>query len=290
MWKEYYHAAGLYDFDYSLQRLNMDPLINVNLRERWVDVPVRLENGDQCVVRVKGEGTTEKPVFSVMSDYDEEQDVIFEHIRNLFQWDRDLQDVVDFFEDTRLARLFLVYPGTPIVRDFALYDSLMKVIIHQQLNMKFAYTLSTRFVQKFGEKMDGAWFYPTPETVAQLDYQDLTDLQFSQRKAEYVIDTSRAIVNGELDLPGMAKKTNQEVMKSLGKVRGVGPWTVQNWLLFALGREDLFPAADIGIQNALKHAWKREEKPKKAEIEAAAEDWSPYRSYAALTLWRSIEG
>ncbi|MET3683129.1 DNA-3-methyladenine glycosylase II [Alkalibacillus flavidus] len=289
MWKEYYHAAGLYDFDYSLERLDMDPLINVNLRERWVDVPLRLESGKQCVVRVKGEGTTEKPVFSVMSDLDEEQDVIFEHIRNLFQWDRDLQDVVDFFGKTRLARLFLIYPGTPIVRDFNLYDSLMKVIIHQQLNMSFAFTLSTRFVHTFGEQIDGAWFYPTPEKVAELDYQDLKDLQFSQRKAEYVIDTSRAIVNGDLDLKSMAKKTNQEVMKSLGKVRGIGPWTVQNWLLFALGREDLFPAADVGIQNALKHAWKREEKPKKDEIEEAAKEWSPYRSYATLTLWRSIE-
>ncbi|GAA0450481.1 DNA-3-methyladenine glycosylase [Alkalibacillus silvisoli] len=290
MWKEYYHAAGIYDFDYTLQRLNMDPLINVNMKERWVDVPVRLNHEEQCVVRVKGEGTTEKPVFSVMSDYDEDQDIIFEHIRNLFQWDRDLQDVLDFFEESDLARLFYIDPGTPIVRDFHLYDSLMKVIIHQQLNMKFAYTLTTRFVQKFGEQSDGAWFYPNPETVAKLDYQDLRGLQFSQRKAEYIIDTSRLIANGELDLQSLSKKSNDQVMKELGKVRGVGPWTVQNWLLFALGREDLFPAADIGIQNALKKVWTREEKPKKDEIEKAAQKWSPYRSYAALTLWRSIEG
>ncbi|MDV2581853.1 DNA-3-methyladenine glycosylase family protein [Alkalibacillus haloalkaliphilus] len=290
MWKEYYHAAGIYDFDYTLQRLDMDPLINVNMKERWVDVPVRIDQDNKCVVRVKGEGTTEKPVFSVMSDYDEDQDVVFEHIRNLFQWDRDLQDVEDFFEESDLARLFFTYAGTPIVKDFHLYDSLMKVIIHQQLNMKFAYTLSTRFVQKFGEQVDGSWFYPKPEVVAKLDYQDLRDLQFSQRKAEYVIDTSRLITNGELELESFAKKTNEEVMKALGKVRGVGPWTVQNWLMFGLGREDLFPAADVGIQNALKKEWRMEEKPKKDVIEKAAQKWSPYRSYAALTLWRSIEG
>ncbi|WP_188207336.1 DNA-3-methyladenine glycosylase family protein [Alkalibacillus aidingensis] len=289
MWKEYYHAAGIYDFDYALQRLAMDPINHVNLKERWVDVPVYLED-DRCVVRVKAEGTTEKPVFSVMSDYDDDQDVIFEHIRNIFQWDRDLQDVQEFFEETDLAMLFFTYAGTPIVRDFHLYNALMKAIIHQQLNMKFAYTLSTRFVQKYGDQVDGAWFYPSPETVAELDYQDLRELQFSQRKAEYVIDTSRLIANGDLDLEKLAKEPSQKVMKELGKVRGVGPWTVQNWLLFALGRENLFPAADIGIQNALKRQWKMEVKPKKDEIEKAAERWSPYQSYAALTLWRSIEG
>ncbi|PKR76935.1 DNA-3-methyladenine glycosylase [Halalkalibacillus sediminis] len=289
MWKEYYHAQGMYDFDYTLYRMDMDPLIRVNEKERWVDVPVRLGEDAKCVVRVKAEGTTEKPVFSVMSDYDDQQDIIFEHIRNLFQWDRDLEEVDKFFQGTDLALLFFTYPGTPIVRDFHLYDSLMKVIIHQQLNMKFAFTLSTRFAQTFGEEVDGSWFYPTPEQTAKLDYEDLRELQFSQRKAEYVIDTSRKIVDGELDLYELSKKTDSEIMKELTKFRGIGPWTVQNWMLFALGREDLMPGADIGIQNALKKLWKLDKKATKAEVEAAAELWTPFNSYAALTLWRSIE-
>ncbi|MFD2639231.1 DNA-3-methyladenine glycosylase family protein [Piscibacillus salipiscarius] len=288
MWKEYYHAPGMYDFDYSLRRLSMDPLIRINSKERWVDVPVRLEN-DKVVVRVKAEGTTEKPVFSVMSDHDENQDVIFEHIRNIFQWDKDLDEVHQFFQQSELSMLFHQYQGTPIVRDFNLYDSLMKVIIHQQLNMKFAFTLSTRFVQKYGEEVDGSWFYPEPETVAKLNYEDLRELQFSQRKAEYVIDTSKKIVDGDLDLQEISKLPTEDVMKRLGKVRGIGPWTVENWLLFALGRDDLFPAADIGIQNALKKWWQMDKKPSKDDVEKKAEEWTPYRSYAALTLWRSIE-
>ncbi|SEQ49544.1 DNA-3-methyladenine glycosylase family protein [Piscibacillus halophilus] len=288
MWKEYYHSPGMYDFDYSLRRLSMDPLVRTNPKERWVDVPVRIED-EKVVVRVKAEGTTEKPVFAVMSDHDDDQDVIFEYIRNIFQWDKDLNDIHQFFQQTELSMLFHQYQGTPIVRDFNLYDSLMKVIIHQQLNMKFAYTLSTRFVQKFGTEIDGSWFYPEPETVAKLDYDDLRELQFSQRKAEYVIDTSRKIVDGELDLYKLSKLENNEVLKELGSVRGIGPWTVQNWLLFALGRDDLFPAADIGIQNALKKWWQLDNKPSKNDVEKKAEEWSPYRSYAALTLWRSIE-
>ncbi|TFB13902.1 DNA-3-methyladenine glycosylase 2 family protein [Filobacillus milosensis] len=288
MWKEYYHAPGMYDFDYALKRLGMDPLIRLDMKERWVDVPVQLEN-DRTVVRVKAEGTTEKPVFSVMSDHDEEQDVIFEHIRNIFQWDKDLNEIHQFFQQTELSMLFHQYQGTPVVRDFHLYQSLMKVIIHQQLNMKFAYTISTRFVQTFGEEEDGSWFYPTPDKVAQLEYDDLRNLQFSQRKAEYVIDTSRKIVDGELNLQKLSKLPNEEVFKTLGKARGIGPWTVENWLLFACGRDDLFPAADIGIQNALKKWWQLDAKPTKVEVEKKAKEWEPYRSFAALTLWRSIE-
>mgnify|MGYP001163251482 CR=1 FL=1 len=288
MWKEYYHTPYSYDFDYTLRRLAMDPLIRVNFKERWVDVPIRNE-GKPTVIRVKAEGTTENPIFSVMSDEDENQDIIFEHIRNIFQWDKDLSEVHQFFQQTDLSMLFFTYHATPIVRDFDLYASLMKVIIHQQLNMKFAYTLSTRFVQKYGEEIDGSWFYPTPEKVAKLDYDDLRAMQFSQRKAEYVIDTSRLIANGELDLNKLSKMKNEDIMKILGKVRGIGPWTVENWMLFALGRDDIFPVADIGIQNALKKLWGLDEKPTKEEIEEKSKKWAPYRSYAAITLWRSIE-
>nr|WP_289038744.1 DNA-3-methyladenine glycosylase [uncultured Allobacillus sp.] len=289
MWKEYYHAPGMYDFDYALKRLSLDPLINVNKKERYVDVPLKLAENDQCVVRVKAEGTIEKPVFSVMSDHDEQQDVIFEHIRNIFQWDKDLQEIHDYFQGSDLSLLFFTYPGTPIVRDFDLYGSLMKTLIHQQLNLRFSYELTSRFVKAYGKEVDGAWFYPTPEEVAKLDYEDLKQLQFSQRKAEYVIDTSRMIANGELNLREVSRLTNEEVFKKLGAIRGIGPWTVQSWLLFGLGRDDLLPGADIGIQNALKRLWKMETKPLKDYIEEKAEDWAPYRSYAAITLWRSIE-
>ena len=289
MWKEYYHVSGIYDFDYTLNRLAMDPLIRVNKKERYVDVPLKLTEDDRCVVRVRAEGTIEKPVFSVMSDHDEEQDVIFERVRNIFQWDKDLQEVHDFFEGTDLSLLFFTYPGTPIVRDFDLYGSLMKTLIHQQLNLTFSYVLTSRFVKTFGKEEDGSWFYPSPETVAALDYEDLKQLQFSQRKAEYVIDTSRLIASGELDLSSVSQMTNEDVMKTLGAVRGIGPWTVQSWLLFGLGRDDLLPAADIGIQNALKRLWKMETKPLKEYVEEKAEDWSPYRSYASMTLWSSIE-
>ena len=84
--------------------------------------------------------------------------------------------------------------------DFHLYHCLMKCIIHQQLNLSFAYELTKRFVHTYGEQIEGVWFDPLPETIASLETEDLRKLQFSQRKAEYVIDVSKRIVSGSLCL------------------------------------------------------------------------------------------
>ncbi|UOR13407.1 DNA-3-methyladenine glycosylase family protein [Halobacillus amylolyticus] len=289
MWKIEVEAVSTYDFDYTLARWSMDPLTSLNRKERWVNVPVKL--GDRpYVVRVIGHGTVESPVFEIRGESEENKEELIEHIYKLFRWDRDLDEIHRHFLNTSLKSLFNNYPGTPIVKDFHLYDCLMKVIIHQQLNIKFAHILTKRFVEQFGFQRDGVWFYPQPEVIAELDYNQLRELQFSQRKAEYVIDTSRLITRGELDLQGLAEQSNEEVMKKLVKIRGIGPWTAENWLMFGVGREDLFPRADIGIQNALKRYFELDNKPDYEQMDQQSVGWEPLRSYASLTLWRSIEG
>ncbi|MCP3029053.1 DNA-3-methyladenine glycosylase [Halobacillus sp. A5] len=289
MWKEVIESIPEYDFDYTLHRWSFDPVTHLNLKARWVDVPVRM-NEETHVVRVEGIGTTEMPAFELSSEDNAMKEELIQHIYSLFHWGRNLSEVDAHFKTTNLKDLFAAYKGTPIVKDFHLYDCLMKVIIHQQLNMKFAYTLSTRFVNTFGFNKRGVWFYPSPHTVALLHYDQLRELQFSQRKAEYVIDTSRLIADGEIDLEGLAQQSDEEVIKILTKVRGIGPWTAENWLMFGVGRENLFPKADIGIQNALKDYFNMERKPNSEEMVDLSEGWDPFKSYASLTLWRSIEG
>jgi len=82
---------------------------------------------------------------------------------------------------------------------------------------------------------------------------------------------------------------DDEVIKEMVKHRGVGPWTAQNFLMFGLGRPNLFPVADIGLQNALQRLWNLDRKPTVDEMLVHFPSWSPYLSYAALYLWRSIE-
>ncbi|PSL26484.1 DNA-3-methyladenine glycosylase II [Planomicrobium soli] len=271
----------MYDFDRALDRLSLDPLHAVNLSEKSVKVPMREGNS----VTVQALGTTENPVFSIEGAKENQE----KRIQELFHFHRSLEPVDEHFKRTDLAELFEEHRGTPLVREFSLYGCLMKSIIHQQLNLSFAHTLTSRFVQLYGEERDGVWFYPKPETVGNLDVEELRELQFSTRKAEYVIGLSKAIASGNLDIDGMEAKADEEIVAELTSYRGVGPWTAQNFLLFGLGRPNLFPLADIGLQNALKIQWHRQEKPKAEEILRHLPDWSPYLSYAALYLWRSLE-
>ncbi|CAM3096776.1 DNA-3-methyladenine glycosylase [Filibacter tadaridae] len=271
-----------YDFDRALDRLSGDPVIAVNRESRSVRIPMKEGN----VVTLLGKGTTCSPSFIVENAVDERQQ---EEIKSTFHFDRPLDGISAHFKGTDLEQLFREHEGTPLIKSFSLYGELMKSIIHQQLNLSFANTLLMRFVESYGDKIDGVWRYPSPERIASLDVTELRDKQFSTRKAEYVIGVSQAISEGRLDLEKFSGMEDAEVTAELITYRGVGPWTAQGFLMFGLGRPNLFPLADIGLQNALKRIWGLDRKPTKDEILAHFPDWSPYLSYAALYLWRSIE-
>lgn len=271
-----------YDFDRVLDRLSMDPLISLNKKERTVFVPTDARE----ICKVQATGTTDAPSFLIEGTFNDQQ---LRYIKEIFHFNRSLQPILDHFAHTNLAGLFEEHRGTPIIREFSLYGTIMKSIIHQQLNLSFAHTLTTRFVYTFGVEVEGVWLYPQPETIAQLSVETLRELQFSTRKAEYVIGISQAISSGELDLEEMAQHDDEWIIQTLVKYRGIGPWTAGSFLLFGLGRPNLFPIADIGLQNALKKLWNLKEKPKSEEIMAHFPEWSPYLSYASLYLWRSIE-
>nr|WP_255648222.1 DNA-3-methyladenine glycosylase [Pseudalkalibacillus hwajinpoensis] len=178
----------------------------------------------------------------------------------------------------------------PLIGEPDVYSALLKNIIHQQLNMKFAYTLTYRFVTKYGTKVENVWFYPQAEVVSKLNVEELRELQFSKRKAEYVIGIAQKIVSSDLDLEKLYTYTNQEVYEELLPVRGVGPWTVECVLLFGLRRKDILPAGDVGIQNAILKWYQLPTKPTKEEVMAYKENWSPYSSYISMYLWESLSG
>lgn len=271
-----------YDFDRALERLAGDPVNAVDLQKREVRIP--MEEGN--IVSLRGLGSTDSPSFLIDNVLDDAQ---LQKVKSIFHFDRRLDTIAEHFKHTDLGQLFIDHAGTPLVKSFSLYGTLMKNIIHQQLNLTFSHVLTMRFVETFGENQDGVWRYPNPDKIAALEVDNLRELQFSGRKAEYVIGLSRAIVEGELDLTKFDHKEDEEVICEMVAHRGVGPWTAQNFLMFGLGRPNLFPIADIGLQNALKQVWGLDRKPTKEEMMERFPDWSPYLSYAALYLWRSIE-
>ncbi|MDZ5473550.1 DNA-3-methyladenine glycosylase [Bacillus sp. 31A1R] len=282
------NIAGPYNFDLVLDRLSLDPLHALDKEKRVVKVPITVGEAS-IVATVRATGTTNEPQFIIdgIDMVDKEQAV--NKLTHIFQWNNPLEEVHSHFEQTDLKDISNQHRGTPLVLDFHPYNCLMKCIVHQQLNLSFAHTLTERFVKTFGSQVDGVYFYPTPEKVATLTVEDLRALQFSGRKAEYVIGIAKEVVEGRLDIEGLYTKSDEEVLNELIKIRGVGPWTVQNFLMFGLGRPNLFPLADIGLQNALKKLYNLENKPTKEQMLQYTKDWEPYLSYASLYLWRSIE-
>ena len=144
-------------------------------------------------------------------------------------------------------------------------------------------------MQTFGEKIDGRLVFSNIRASSSTTVAELSDLQFSTRKAEYLIGLSEQVASGELQLKKLAMQTDQEIMDTLIKIRGIGSWTAENFLLFGVGRPNLFPIADIGIQNAFKQLYNLPQKPTKEEMLIYSKNWSPYLSYASLYLWRSVE-
>jgi DNA-3-methyladenine glycosylase II len=288
MWKEIVAIDGPYDFDRVLDRLSLDPVIFLNKDDRFVKVPVVIDE-NPFVIKVQAFGSTMNPSFEISGSDDRVKELALKEVQRIFQWDFSLHTLGVHFQTTNIAEIFREHTGTPIVLEFNLYSCLMKCIIHQQLNLAFAHTLTKRFVTTFGYQVDDVWFYPKPATIAALEYDDLKALQFSGRKAEYVIDTSRLILQGKLNLTELDMLSDEEIMKKLIKVRGIGPWTVQNLLLAGLGRPNLFPKTDIGIQKAIQKHFNLEKKPTSEEMDQYSKQWAPYLSYATLYLWRSIE-
>ncbi|WP_053361594.1 DNA-3-methyladenine glycosylase [Bacillus sp. FJAT-27251] len=286
MWQETISIPGPYNFDLALDRLSLDPLHAVDLNSRTVKVPVA-NDSERQIATVTGTGSLENPQFHITAEGSKEQTLSV--LKEIFRWDVELRKIHDHFQTTDLKPIFDAHYGTPLVLDFDPFGSLLKCIIHQQLNLSFAYTLTQRFVHAYGTEKDGVWFYPAPDKVARLTVEELRELQFSGRKAEYVIGIAELAAEGKLDIAALRNQADAEVENSLIKIRGVGPWTVQNFLMFALGRPNLFPLADIGLQNALKKHYELDRKPTIAEMEQLKEPWEPYLSYASLYLWRSIE-
>lgn len=277
---------GPYNFDLALRRIQANPLMNVDLNKRLIKLPLTV-GGARLVVSVQALGTTETPSFQVSDNVKDKPDFL-KRLKEILMWEVDLKQIADHFLDTDLSFLFQKYLGLPLILDVDLYRCLVTQIIHQQLNMTFAYRLTERFAKTYGSEREGVWFFPNPARVAQLNPEDLKALQFSTRKAEYIIGVSKAIVEGALDLDQFPSLSDEEVTQQLTVLRGVGHWTAQCVLLFGLGRGDLFLPADVGIQNGLKKVYQLNEKPTYEEMEKWSNPWSPYRSYASLYLWENL--
>lgn len=163
------------------------------------------------------------------------------------------------------------------------FVSLCREIIGQQLNDKVANTIFARFKKLFPKGKISA------ESLLKLTDQAIRDIGPSWSKVRFLKDLADKITSKTLDLIDLDQLDNENVVKELMKVKGIGPWTAEMFLMFALAREDVFSHGDYGLRRAIKLIYPFKREPTKNQIERLSQKWIPYRTYACIILWESLE-
>lgn len=215
----------------------------------------------------------------------------------VWEWFDLKTDLVPFYEmaagDPILQRIVKRHFGLRVLGFPDLFEAMAWAITGQQINLTFAYTLKKRFVEAYGKsivyKGKEYWTFPLCSEIAGLAVSDLTPMQYSGRKAEYIIGIATQMAEEKLVKDDLTNgKDAQTIEKELVAIRGVGPWSANYVMMKCLGITSAFPLADVGLHNALKYQLELEKKPTIAEIERFAENWKGWEAYATFYLWRSL--
>ena len=164
-----------------------------------------------------------------------------------------------------------------------LFESLLKSIIYQQLAGNAANAIYSRFLSLYDDTL------PTPEQI--ISTSD-TVLRFtvglSFKKIEYIKNLSTKIISGELNIQVLSDMQDEEVINELVKVKGIGRWTAEMFLIFSLQRKDVFPLDDLGVKKAIKKLYNLSNWPTREYMIEVSSRWKPYRSIATWYLWKSL--
>jgi len=161
------------------------------------------------------------------------------------------------------------------------FDRLVESIVSQQLSVKVADVIYGRLTVLAGDIR--------PEAILAIDHDSLRSVGLSNAKAKYVRNLAEAWNKDISDPVIWHTLTNEDIVTELTKVKGIGRWTAEMFLMFSLSRPDVFSVGDLGLRNAVRRAYNLAEDVKPVEIAKIAENWAPHRTLAARILWKSLE-
>ncbi len=167
------------------------------------------------------------------------------------------------------------YPA-PRIRDRG-YETLLRTIIGQQVSVKAAESIWNKLAAGLGDLTN-------PHTVLNSDPEELRSFGLSRQKQSYAISLAELVASGELDLINLPKD-DEEAIAVMTKVKGIGRWSAEIYLLFAEGRPDVWPAGDLAVQEGLFRILGLEERPTERQTRKLAEGWSPHRGAIAILTW-----
>lgn len=163
------------------------------------------------------------------------------------------------------------------------FSDLCETIINQQLSGKAGETIFRRFQKLFSQDM------VNPQELCELSAEKIRNVGTSNSKVKYLKNLAEKIQSKEINLDNLTGKDDITVKNSLMKIKGIGPWTAEMFLMFSLVREDIFSSGDLGLRRAIQKLYKFKKEPTIKQIEKLSKRWRPYRTYAARILWRSLE-
>jgi DNA-3-methyladenine glycosylase II len=171
--------------------------------------------------------------------------------------------------------------GDPVQSTDYFYD-LVETIISQQLSESAASTIFKRFKTLFKRLRF------TPVAVLALRDRSIRDVGISRSKTSYIKNIAEAITSKTLELQKLESLDDHRVIEELVRIKGIGPWTAEMFLMFSLARPDVFSNSDAGLRRAIQNAYRLKEATF-GKLNTLSRRWIPYRTYACLTLWRSLK-
>jgi len=163
------------------------------------------------------------------------------------------------------------------------YQSLMRALLYQQLAGAAASAIERRYLGLFGDRQ------PEPAELLATSAEQLRTAGISRQKASYLHSLAEHALNGGLTKRRLARMDDDALIAEVTQVKGVGRWTADMLLMFCLGRPDVLPVGDLGVQRGIKDAYGLDGMPDAATMERIAEPWRPYRSAASWYLWRRYD-
>ena len=179
--------------------------------------------------------------------------------------------------DKDLARLLDTDGIPPLWARKPGFATLIHIILEQQVSLASALAMYNRLVDNISPF--------TPRHFSEVGPSYLRSLGVTRQKASYCINLARVILEKQLDLKTVSKMKDSDVLETLTRIKGIGPWTANIYLLMALGRPDIWPPGDIALINTVRKVKTLDTKPSADALSNIAESWRPFRSVAARMLW-----
>jgi DNA-3-methyladenine glycosylase II len=174
------------------------------------------------------------------------------------------------------------YKGWP-ASDGTHFDAVARSIVFQQLSGKAAGTIHGRFQGLYGGRT------PLPSELAITSDEQLRAIGLSRQKSAYLKDLGARVASGELSIETLHELSDEEIITALTQVKGIGRWTAQMFLMFRLGRPDVLPDLDLGIQKGIQRAYRLRKLPTPERVLKIGAKWTPYRTVGSWYMWRLID-